>query len=72
MPKPPNMNLLNFITQYPDEDSCILKFKEVRDNAGIVCRNCMSTEHYWKIDKCQYECKKCKKQWNPHMHLGKL
>ena len=54
------MNLLNFITQYPDEDSCILKFKEVRDNAGIVCRNCMGTEHYWKKDKLQYECKKCK------------
>ena len=53
------MNLLNFIAQYPDEDSCIQKFKEVRDKAGIVCRKCKGTEHYWKKDKLQYECKKC-------------
>jgi len=26
------MNLLNFIEQYPDEDSCKLKLKALRDN----------------------------------------
>lgn len=54
------MNLLNFISQYPDEISCKLKFKEIRDSIGIVCRKCGNTEHYWKSNKWQYECKKCK------------
>ena len=28
------MNLLNFISQYPDEDSCKLKLKAIRDKEG--------------------------------------
>jgi len=60
MPKPKPMNLLNFIAQFPDEESCKLKFKEIRDRVGIVCRNCGCIDHYWKKDKRQYECKKCK------------
>ena len=30
------MNLLNFIKEFPDEESCKLKFKEIRDSQGIV------------------------------------
>jgi len=56
------MNLLNFIEQFPDEDSCKLKYKEVRDGIGIICSACGSKEHYWKNDKWQYECKKCGKR----------
>ena len=52
------MNLLNFIEQYPDEDSCRLKLKTLRDK-GVVCRKCGGT-NYWKNDKWQYECKSCK------------
>jgi transposase-like protein len=54
------MNLLNFIKDFPDEESCKLKFKEIRDKQGIVCPHCGSKEHYWKRDKWQYECKSCK------------
>lgn len=54
------MNLLNFIEQYPDEVSCRLKLKAIRDKEGIVCRKCGGTDHYWKNDKWQYECKSCK------------
>ena len=54
------MNLLNFISQYPDEDSCKLKLKAIRDKEGVVCRHCGSKDHYWKSDKWQYECKTCK------------
>lgn len=57
-----DMNLLNFIEQFPDEDSCKIKFKEVRDNVGVICSACESKEHYWKRDKWQYECKKCGKR----------
>jgi hypothetical protein len=54
------MNLLNFISQYPDEESCRLKLKDIRDKEGVVCRHCGGKEHYWKKDKWQYECKSCK------------
>jgi Zn ribbon nucleic-acid-binding protein len=54
------MNLLNFSTLFPDEASCKAKWKEYRDKLGVVCPKCGSTEHYWKQDKENYECKKCK------------
>jgi DNA-directed RNA polymerase subunit RPC12/RpoP len=54
------MNLINFISQFPDEASCKLKFKEIRDKAGVTCRNCGSKEHYWQSTIWQYQCKKCK------------
>jgi len=70
------MNLLNFVSQYPDEASCKAKFKEYRDKQGVVCPHCRSTEHYWKKDKECYECKKCGKrqslQANTVMHGSQL
>jgi hypothetical protein len=53
------MNLLNFVSQFPDENSCKAKWKEYRDNQGVVCPKCGCKEHYWKSDKEKYECKKC-------------
>lgn len=70
------MNLLNFISQYPDEASCRQKFKEVRDKQGVICPKCGSEEHYWKKDKESYECKKCGKRQslraNTVMHGSQL
>lgn len=54
------MNLLNFAETFPTEESCKLKFKEIRDKQGVVCPRCGGTDHYWKRDRWQYECKKCK------------
>ena len=54
------MSVLNFIEQFPDEASCKQKFKEYRDQVGVVCSKCGGEDHYWKQDKEQYECKKCK------------
>jgi hypothetical protein len=54
------MNLIDFISQYPDEESCKQKFKEYRDQVGITCSKCGGSDHYWKRDKEQYECKSCK------------
>lgn len=54
------MSLIDFIEQFPDELSCKTKFKEYRDQVGVYCAKCGSKEHYWKQDKEQYECKKCK------------
>ena len=56
------MNLLNFIEQFPDEESCILKYKEVRDKVGVTCSACGCKKQYWKKDKYQYECTDCGKR----------
>jgi Zn ribbon nucleic-acid-binding protein len=70
------MNLLNFVAQYPDEASCRVKFKEYRDNNGVICPHCGGIDHYWKQDKECYECKKCGKRQslraNTVMHGSQL
>ena len=42
-----------------DEDTCRMKFKQQRDQIGIICRHCNCKEHYWLENKRAYECKKC-------------
>jgi len=70
------MNLLNFIGEFPDEASCKAKFKEYREQVGVVCPKCGCTEHYWKQDKDSYECKQCNYRQslkaNTVMHKSKL
>jgi hypothetical protein len=53
------MNLIDFTEKFPDEESCKLKFKEMREREGITCRKCGHDSHYWKRDKEMYECKRC-------------
>lgn len=53
------MNILEFIKKFPNEESCRLKFKEQRDQVGIICHKCNCKEHYWLENKQCYECKHC-------------
>lgn len=53
------MSIIDYYKHYPDEESCKLKFKAVRDKQGVICKKCGCTDHYWKKDKWSYECKKC-------------
>jgi predicted RNA-binding Zn-ribbon protein involved in translation (DUF1610 family) len=70
------MTLINFIKEFPDEESCKLKFKSYREQVGVVCPKCGSKEHYWKRDKESYECKNCgyrqSLRSNTVMHKSKL
>ncbi|GAB6009395.1 IS1595 family transposase [Dysgonomonas reticulitermitis] len=54
------MTLIDFFSQFPDEESCKQKFKEYRDQSGVICPKCGGDDHYWKQDKEQYECKGCR------------
>jgi len=54
------LSLIDFIITYPDELSCKQKFKEYRDEVGVICSKCGGESHYWKRDKEQYEYKACK------------
>ncbi len=54
------MNLINFIEKFPDEASCRINFKEIRELEGVKCRKCGHHDHYWLKNIESYECKKCR------------
>ncbi|CAM3686950.1 Transposase zinc-ribbon domain-containing protein [Elizabethkingia bruuniana] len=53
------MNIFSFTANFGTEEDCRTHFKGQRDLQGVICSKCNSTEHYWKQDKWNYECKKC-------------
>ncbi len=54
------MKLIDFIAQFPDEESCRTRFKEYRDRVGVTCSKCGCKVHYWVGGKQNhYECKQC-------------
>ncbi|MEA5112304.1 MAG: IS1595 family transposase, partial [Lentimicrobium sp.] len=40
------MNLIKFIEEFPDEHSCRMHFKGIREQQGIICKSCGCTKHY--------------------------
>ena len=70
------MTLIDFIKEFPDEESCKLKFKQYRERVGVNCPKCGGESHYWKSDKESYECKRCgyrqSLKANTVMHKSKL
>ena len=54
------MKLIDFTKEFPDEAACRLRFKQVREKEGVVCKGCGSKEHYWLAPKGMYQCKKCR------------
>jgi len=53
------MKLIEFFNQFPDEQSCISKFKNYREQEGVFCKKCGHKDHYWLKSKELYECKSC-------------
>lgn len=53
------MNLLNFMSNFADEESCLVYLKEQHERCGIVCRHCGCTEHRWDVHKYCFECRNC-------------
>ena len=70
------MNLVDFISEFPDEASCKDRWKAYRDKVGVICPKCGCREHYWKSDKESYECKQCQYRQslraNTVMHRSQL
>lgn len=57
------MNILNFISQFPDEQSCENYLKTHREQQGIHCKNCKEcTKHYWFSTKKVFECSICRRR----------
>ena len=70
------MKLLDFFKNFPDEQTCKDRFRQLREKQGVVCPKCGCTHHYWKSDKEKYQCKKCgfrqSLRANTVMHSSKL
>lgn len=56
------MRILEFYNKYPTEERCKEKFKEYRLKEGIRCTRCKGTQHYWKKNREEWECKKCSRR----------
>ena len=64
------MNILEFTKKFPDEQSCVIYLKELREKQGIICDNkvdgipCGCTKHWW-LDRIQkFQCSKCNSRTN--------
>ena len=53
------MNFIDFVKKYPDEASCILHFREVKERKGVVCKKCGGTHHYWNRTYNSHDCSIC-------------
>lgn len=53
------MRILDFYREFSDEQSCRASYKAYREKVGVTCRKCGGTEHYWKRNREQLECKDC-------------
>lgn len=54
------MKLIDFATQFPDEQSCRDFFRDYRLKEGVICRKCGGTSHYWMKTISQFQCKACR------------
>lgn len=43
------MNLLNFMSNFADEESCVTYLKKQRERRGVICKHCGCTEHRWDL-----------------------
>jgi len=54
-----DVNIIKFIEDFPDEQSCKEHFRKVREQEGITCKRCGSPKHYWLKAKYQWQCSHC-------------
>jgi len=54
------MKIYEFNLYFPDEQSCKMHFKSVREKEGVICKKCSCTKHYWLQSKWQCQCADCR------------
>lgn len=57
--KPINMLLKDFFSRFPDEESCVSYFKEIRQTVGVTCPKCNGTNYTWLKGRGKFQCKSC-------------
>lgn len=53
------MNILEFMEEFPTEQTCKDHFRKQREQEGVECKRCSSNQHYWLKAKQQWQCSKC-------------
>ena len=53
------MNILEFVKEVPNEESCRLHFKAVRESEGVLCKKCGCEQQWWLSGKWQWQCAQC-------------
>ena len=53
------MTILEFLREFPDNESCKLHFRLQREHQGVKCKHCECTKHYWLQKKWQWQCSAC-------------
>lgn len=54
------MKIHEFSQRFPDEKSCRMHFKAVREKEGVICKKCEGIKHYWLQGKWQWQCANCR------------
>ncbi|MFT4986048.1 MAG: hypothetical protein ACI81Y_001456 [Glaciecola sp.] len=54
-----NMNIIEFVKEFPDESSCMKHYREQREAEGVKCKKCGSLNHCWLKGKHKWQCKEC-------------
>jgi len=54
-----DVNIIKFIEQFPDENSCKEHLRRIREDQGIICKNCGCEKQYWLKSKFQWQCSNC-------------
>jgi hypothetical protein len=57
------MNIANFFTEYADEQSCKMFFKQKRESETLCCKQCGSLEMYWIEKETRWRCGSVNVQW---------
>ena len=53
------MNILEFMAQFPDEDSCKEYYYQKRLKEGVTCKKCQCQRHHWLASIEQFHCRCC-------------
>ena len=53
------MKLLEFNTHYPDEQSCRIALRQMREESGVICKKCGHTGHTWSPSIEKWCCQSC-------------
>ncbi|MEH0152750.1 IS1595 family transposase [Limibacter armeniacum] len=54
------MQLIEFITHFPDEESCKKEMHRLREKQGITCKKCGGQNHHWCSSIEMWQCKSCR------------
>jgi transposase-like protein len=60
LPKIQIMRLIDFKERFGTEEQCKAAFRAFREEAGVVCKKCGATKHYWLERISKFSCANCR------------